>query len=285
MILAQHWNFMLRLAELKKKGAQASDPAGQAFNKAIDTLRAKQFDCVDDLWESIGTKFANGISSLSTQTSVDKELLIQILAEGAYEPELVPDENRAKLKSYWPELLGAIILTLLAALLLSHAALRVDTVMVKTQLPAFHVIKEEDLEVKQTINIPGSLTSPSSVVGHYLLQQVPKGARLYANQISKVSVEDAAERQVLSVPIKAGGISPTLSPPDRVRLLFSPRRNETNNNTNAAANVTSIDDVIVLSINRQGDSSSIVVALKGDPVEVSKLLSTSEVIIAQPMSR
>jgi hypothetical protein len=91
---------------------------------------------------------------------------------------------------------------------------------------------------------------------------------------------------VISVPVKAGAISPTLSPPDRVRLLFSPRRNnETNNNPNADLNVTTIDDVIVLSVNRQGDSSSIVVALKADIVEVAKLLSTSDVIVSQPMSR
>lgn len=304
---------MLRIAELKKNGAQATDPTGQAFNDAIDKLLQKRFYCVDDLWESIGPKFMAGITRLETQTGVTKEQLIEVLAEGAQQaPELAPGEHWTKFKAwspirwfilkgmrlwskvptlaYWPELLAVLILIVLASLLLSHAVLKRDTVMVKTEtgLPAFHVINEDDLEIKQAINIPGSLTSKSSVVGHYLLQQLPKGARLYSSQISNVQISngDAANRQVLSVPIKAGAISPTLSPLDRVCLHFSPRRdNETGSNPTADLNVFSIDDVIILSVNRQGDSSSIVVALKADLVEVAKLLSTSDVIVSQPMSR
>jgi hypothetical protein len=303
---------MLRIAELKKTGAQAADPLGQAFNRAIDTLLQEQFDCVDDLWESIGPKFVDGIARLETQTGVNKELLIQVLAEGACEPELATGEHWPRFKAwlqarwpilagkwlwskipalaYWPELLALLILIVLAALLLTHAVWKRDTVMVKTEtgLPAFHVINDNDLEVKRAINIPGSLSSKSDAVGHYLLQQLPKGARLYDNQISKaqLSDEDAAHRHVLSVPVKAGAISPTLSPPDRVRLLFSPRRdNETNTNPSAAPDVISIDDVIVLAVNRQGESSSIVVALKADLAEVARLLSTSDVIVSQPMSR
>lgn len=299
---------MLRIAELKKTGAQATDPTGLAFNDAIDKLLQEQFYCVDDLWESIGPKFMAGITRLETQTGITKEQLIEVLAEGLQqEPELAPGKHWTKFKAwqpirglilvgiwlwskvprlaYWPELLALLILIVLASLLLSHAVWKRDTVIVKTEtgLPAFHVINEDDLEVKHAVNIPGSLTSKSSAVGHYLLQQLPKGARLYANQISKVQIsdEDVANRHVLSVPVKAGAISPTLSPLDRVRLHFYPHRNnETHNNPNA---VTSINDVIILSVNRQGDSSSIVVALKADLTEVAKLLSTSDVLISQPM--
>ncbi|HEX8776370.1 MAG TPA: hypothetical protein VF735_22560 [Pyrinomonadaceae bacterium] len=302
---------MLRIAELKKTGAQATSPAGQAFNQTIDTLLQKQFHSVDDLWESIGPKFMAGITRLETQTGITKEQLLEVLAEGAQqEPEAAPGEHWTKFKAwlrgrrfvmagtwlwskvpalaYWPELLALLILGVLAALMLSHAAWKRDAVMVRTEtgLPAFHVINEDDLEVKQAINIPGSLTSKSSAVGHYLLQQLPKGARLYANQISKVQLsdEDVADRHVLSVPVKAGAISPTLSPLDRVRLLFSPHlNNETNNNPDTLSNVTSIDDVIILSINRQGDSSSIVVALKADLAEVARLLSSSDMLVSQPM--
>jgi hypothetical protein len=303
---------MPSLAELKKTDAQAATPEGQAFNRAIDTLLQQQFACVDDLWESIGPKFVAGIARLETRTAITKELLIQILAEGASEPELATGAGWTKLKAwspvrwlikaerwlwstipapaYWPELLALLILIVLAALLLNHAAWKRETVIVKTEtgLPAFHVLNEDDLEVKQEINIPGSLTSKSDAVGHYLLQQLPQGARLYGNQIStvKLSDEDSANRHVLSVPVKAGAISPTLSPPDRVCLLFSPRRNnETNNIPAAPLNVTGIDDVIILSVSRQGDSSSIVVALRADLAEVAKLLSTSDVMVSQPLSR
>lgn len=301
---------MPSIAELKKTGAQAKDPAGQAFNRTIDTLLQKQFQTVDDLWESIGPKFSVGITRLGTETGITKEQLIEVLAEGAQEPETAPGEYWTRFKAwrpvrsfallwmslwskvpapaFWPELVALLILCVLVGLLLAHAVWKIDTVMVKTEtgLPAFHVIKEDDLEVKQAINIPGSLTSKSSAVGHYLLQQLPKGARLYDKQISKakLSDEDSANRHVLSVPVKAGAIIPTLSPLDRVRLLFSPRHtNEANDNAGAVPNVTSIDDVIVLSVNRQGDSSSIVVALRADLAEVAKLLSTSDVLVAQPM--
>jgi hypothetical protein len=307
---------MLRLVTIKRE----DEPAHQLFNEEIDYLLTK-YKYVEDLWEEIGTDFPTGIAKLVNATGVPKAVLIEILADASKEIE--PEQRwwlrltawvaRRKVASvvagwwnkprpwarqwyrtpfarHWPEFVGlAIILTLL--LLLITGALRGrNTVLIvpETGLPAFHVISKDDIKVLPMIYVPGSLSSNEEAIGHYLLQQVPGGSRLYGNQLSKMKLsdEDASGRQVLSLPLKASFVSTKLSPLDRVSLLFSPREIDQKSAVgDKEEGALRVDDVIVLAVNRQGDAASVVVAMRADMQKVAASLGNSDIIIFQPMAR
>jgi hypothetical protein len=277
------------------------------FNEAIDSLEQQHYIFVEELWEKIGSKFSEGIKQLSKETGVSYEALIQILADGNINSGAETTGRRAKSKDwllgrhpssltfsdewkklrfrvrqYLPEVLAAIIIGTLLALLVLHAFRPRDAVFVKSNLPAFHVITDQDVETGLAIVVPGAFASKEEVKGRYLLQQVTQGDRLYATQMSKLKLSDkeVTGRQILTLPVKTGVVSQTLAPLDHVNLYFSPRQIDKNN----AGEVFSVEDVIVLAINRQGEASSLVVAIRADMSKVAALLGTYDLLISQPIT-
>lgn len=319
---------MIRIISLRKPGTTADT----AFNQAVDTLLSNGFTYVEDLWEAIGPKFTTGLTALAVRTGVSEGLLIHLLADGASEPHpsLLNDGRLQRLRRWvgqnpkvvaakracsnlkllfqtwwfnaalsrlWPELSALLIASILIGLLGVNALRKRVTVLVAAEsgLPAFHFITDSDLKVEPAIHIPGSFTAKEQVVNRYLLQRVPVGSRLYANQLSKVTLkaEDMADRQVLVVPIKASMVSTKLTPPDRVSLIFIPHDSEesdskptgTDTEKNEKKGAYRVDDVIVLAVDRQGESTSLVIALKSNMEKLVPLLGNSNLVILQPFSK
>jgi hypothetical protein len=268
---------MNRLAKFKGNSAQD-----------LAKLKAKKIKTAEDLWESIGPA-SEGIEKLADHVGLTSDDVINILV-GVARPE--PKSNGKIdrfsfwISNYWSEALILVVVLTLLSLLVRNAVQLRDTVVVNANaLSAYHVIGENDVKVEKRFKTNGSFASTKNVIGRYLLQQSPAGAILLSDQLSPTPLtnEQITSRYFLSVPVKGSAINSTLVPADHVRLLFSPRNRDVKPPATPSISETSVDDAIVLAVNRQGDASSVVIAVKDDKdlAKVTFLLGTSDVFISQ----
>jgi hypothetical protein len=244
--------------------------------QVVSKLKDNDVITVADLWEAIGSDFPDGIKNVAKLTGVEEAKLREVLKQEAVAPQ-------AKFVGrYWRELLAVVIGAILLFLLIRNAVRRHDTLVViaPSGLSAFHVIQTGDVQPAKMFSVHDSFTAENQVIGRYLLQPVSTGAVLLNSQLGPPELKEQLNgRQVVTMPIKSAAISSTVRPASRVRLLFSPR------NPDDSKTITDliIDDVIVLAVNRQGDSSSITVALKNkdDLAKTLLLLSTSDILISE----
>lgn len=248
-------------------------------------LKAKKIKTVDDLWEQVGHK-SDGVANLAKNVGLSDDEVITILSQSAKpEPKSQRDRDRFVFwfSNYWREAAALVIAVVLLGLLGTNAVWLRDTVIVqaKETLPAYHVIDRNDIKVEKRFRESSSFADVDKVLGRYLLKPVKPGAVISSEQLGPALPEGVTLgcRRVLSLPVRGDLISQTLAPYDRVRLLFSPR----GAGAQPAASERIVNDAVVLAVSRQGDASSIVVALKNDDDlnRAALLLGTSDVFIAQ----
>lgn len=255
--------------------------------------------CATVLWKHVGSDFDAGIRIVAGKLCVNPDDLTNVLADRAVLEAGAKHVHWIKrlwrwLKNHWPEF-TLLTLAALAALLAVRAtgALASLSPLLKPRsssavkaasgLPPFHVIRPEDLKQEEVAGRPeaGTFNSPEDVVGRYTLQALNANAALLEGQLSGVRLkpEELAERHLLSLPVKAGALSAAVAPPARVSLLLSPGQG-----AEKTPAPFLIGDVIVLAVERQGNSPSVVVAVPAgtNMAEVSARLGTSDVYVAQP---
>jgi hypothetical protein len=258
-------------------------------------LKKAKVKSVADLWATIGPNFKEGIQRVAETTRIEEQQLREILKQQAlaYSTPSVKFWSRFffQVGRHWGEVLAVIVIGILLSLLILSAIRRQDTVVVSASngLPAFHIIGPGDVRREKMFTVHDSFTSESEVLGRYLLQPVSPKAVLLKSQVAGAELkEQLRERQIVTLPVKSGVISSTLAPASRVRLLFSPR-NTNDPKTSTTPTLSQpianfiIDDVIVLSVNRHGDSASITIAFKNeeDLIRALPLLNTSDILITE----
>jgi hypothetical protein len=261
----------------------------------VSTLMCNKVNTVGDLWEKIGSDFKDGIQRVAKTTELQEAQLREILKQEAVARQRKSSKWRHRflffVSCYWREVLALVIGTILLSLLILNAVQLRDTLVVGSTngLPAFHVIEDRNVHSQKMFRVHDSFTSKDQVIGRYLLQSVSPGAVLLKSQLGPPELKEQLKgREVLTIPVKSGAISSTIRPGGPVRLLFSPRPHD-DSKTSATPplppTITDlmVDDVIVLAINRQGDSSSITVALKNeeDLKRALMLLTRSDVLISE----
>jgi len=261
----------------------------------ISKLSTQQVRTQGDLWEIIGQKFPEGIERVAKKTEIPTEQLLEILKHLTTASETKDQAGLSRFffraVRHWREVVALIIIVILLFLLIRNATQRRDTLVVNAVngLPAFHIIQPNDVQSKKMFAVPDSVTPASNVIGRYLLQPVSYDAVLLNSQLASPALKDQlTARETLTLPVKTGAISSTLTPSSRVRLLFSPRCTE-DLKTSPPRTLSQIiadlviDDVIVLSANQQPDSSSITVAFKNteDLKRALAQLTTSEILISE----
>jgi len=184
-------------------------------------------------------------------------------------------------KRHWLDLLAFVILPLLLfglayrAYSLSQNAVPHVDVSSTVGLPVFHKITKE-VELKAETRSQGAFTSVEKVLDRYTLAAIPAGSLIKENQL--LSPELSAkmqDRRILTVPVKPGTYSSTLSPPSEAIMLLSPHEL-------AAEMQTVAFDVIVLSLEKSGDTSSATVALPEDKFNIAaKLLASHDAYLGQ----
>lgn len=254
----------------------------------LKKLAAHGIKTTGDLWFKVGPK-SDGVEKLAGDVGLTKDQLVEILVECAREQEARSGRWYSRfwlwLRFYWPEALGLAIALVLVSLLAYNAVQLQDTVVLgDKELPALHAIGAGDVKVAKRFKTYNSFRSERDVMGRYLLQPAKPGQILLSGQLAAAPASGAKPdaRRLLSVPVKAGAIVSTLGPGSRARLLFSPRQRDAKAAAPALGD-TSLEDVVVLAVNRQGDASSVLVAVKDDDelAKAASLLASSEVFVSQ----
>jgi hypothetical protein len=187
--------------------------------------------------------------------------------------------------SYWPDLLLIILpLALIALGLQARSVLRAQAqqVVVKKEanLKAFRLINKDDLELVSGSTKEDAFTNPEKLSDRYSLVAVGPGETLHEGQLVPPEIaRQLQDRQLLSVPVKANAFSTALGPVTHVRLLLSPRAP-----VDKPLGQSIFDDVILLAIEKQGENTSIVVALTEDTLKkMQPLLGFSDVFVLHPL--
>jgi hypothetical protein len=290
---------MSRISELKRaddeKAPHGIYPKDNAqINQVIDRLAA-EYKETGDLWEAVGPNFLDGLGQLAKKTQTTPAIMVQILARGARKPQPRPESKSDKF-SFWFRQHGleALVLAIILAgisLLLTRALMRLDTVVLNSDLPAYHVIEEKDLIVEKRVRTPASFASKEDVIGRYLLQPAAQGV-LATNQVSAIKLQESdraemQQTQIIFLPVKAGAFNTTLTPPAHVRLLFSPRQRAEPLSAPLAIENLSVDDAVVLAVNPQGDSASLTIGLRTpqDVAKLTSLMGVADVFVSEPIKK
>jgi hypothetical protein len=269
-----------------------------------DRLEQKEIKTIDNLWSCVGENFEKGISKVSAKAAVDQQLLYALLiadslgdsrhrVEGEpFRLLSIPKRLWLSLKRFWyarerhwlEAALGMATLLLVAlSIRAGYANPRItEQVVVKpsARLLAFQSIRAEDVMLKGLPKEDGAYASLDKVVGRYPLRAVAPGTTLLEEQLVAEDVTGAMSgRRILSIPVNPRTLSSTVTPPAHVWLLLSPRTTG-----EKEPQPVLLKDVILLSINKQGDGASIEVAVTDDCLKMMEpLLGGAEAFVLQPV--
>lgn len=185
-------------------------------------------------------------------------------------------------KRIWPDIV-LIMLPLIIIGLGVRARIvnrrQVPQVVVKrgVELSAFGSIDLNNLTTELRAREAGTFASIEEIGKRYSLKPVTSGELVKADQLiaSNVSLEMEG-RQILTLLVKAGPLTVGMKPPAKIRLMLSPREK--------TLTPATVDDVILLSSTKQGDSELITIAIKGDTAKtMESLLGGSDVFVLQPI--
>ena len=257
-------------------------------------LREQGIVTLEDLWSCVSRDPKTGITQVADKTKVSRELLVGLLAvesvgrarrRGAA-PTAVP-HSLEYLRQRVENLIIALTLTLnvAVALVLVWMGLSLGNiyrkqVVVKNPdgLAAFRAIKADDLEVKSTLFTEAkTFGDVNAVVGRYPLKALPSHSTVRESQLLPAHLgKDFEGRRLVSLPLKTGSLPITVPPYAVVTLLLFPR---------SPADKTSppviLENTMLLRVDRQGDSNSILVALSAEGFEAAKsVLGISDVVVS-----
>jgi hypothetical protein len=261
-------------------------PGAGAFSSGeAEILRQKGLTSIDDVWRTIGTDFDSGINALAEKTTIPKSRLVEALTIAAVrEAEAGPPPLHRQHR-----LQGVLLLMLpfaaLGVLLVRAFVLPatnavtpiVYQVVAKPSggLPALHLIEAGDLERRLTPFQAGALTATDQAVGRQTQRAIASGAPV---RESHLSAAGEPARQLVSVPVLRGRLSPDLKAGGRATLLFYPR-----GRAQSPTQPTSIADIPVTAIDRSSSPLTLVVAMTPEQLAAATpLLATSEVVVVQP---
>lgn len=191
-----------------------------------------------------------------------------------------PERLLSNWKRRWLD--ASVILVLVALVLLVVRANFINKnnlqyVTTTSAVPAFQMISNQ-VENKSLPGLKGAFTNLADVRARYSLAAIPAGATLQSNQLlSKELSAKMHDRNIISVPIKTGNYSQTLSPPVEAIMVLTPREPD------LKAPSSAWFEVIVLRIEGSGETRSVIVALSEVHfMRASALLGSHDVFLSQP---
>lgn len=268
-----------------------------------EKLEQKEITTIADLWRCVGVDFDAGIDVVAKKAIVDPELVYALLIADCLgdsrhtveAPPLSPRKFPKRIwiaikrlwyarERHWLEALLVVATLLLVALAIRTGYVRpkiVEQVVVSpsTRLVPFEGIRAKDVVLKNQPAEKGTFISVEKIVGRFPLTMLPPGTTLREEQLVPDDLTATfRDRRTIAIPVNPRTLSPTLAPPTEVWLLLSARVTG-----EKAPPPVLLKDVILLSINRESDAGSIVVAVTDDGLkELVPVLGASEVFLLQP---
>jgi hypothetical protein len=273
--------------------------------KEIETLTGllnqSGISTLEDLKRCIVTNADHGIGWVASQANASQSSLVALLVADMRDDPTRSD-NR-ELLHYWRALktfparrglptlkrnwLDLIVFAVLPIMLigLGFRAYSINKTVVPyvrvkapSGLPIFHKINDE-VEIAAKPGAEGALTSLDKARNRYTLVPIAAGAALKEDALLSAELSNKMkDRKILTLSLGAGGQDSGLPIPREATLVLSPKE------FNALEKESVSFGVIVLRIDKKGDSSIATVALPGDQFDrAARLLASHDVFLAQPL--
>ncbi|MGI8640672.1 MAG: hypothetical protein ACR2MG_12100 [Pyrinomonadaceae bacterium] len=251
-----------------------------------------------EFWKEIGSNRKTGI-----QTFKDKNQLrlCDVLATGILEcinekssqvmfldTDISPikpsfEFSFSKIVKYYFGLRWRIFLTLCLLLFLALIPLVVYQVFVtekqivvapKTGIPAFHPIAQTDLKNVLPLRAANEVGSDVPLIGRYTLKYLPENSLIVENDLLSTDLnKEMVNRIILQLPVKSENIASSVGANSKICLLFSP-------NPSAGKQVTIINDIILLGVEKKETGTILIVAFQNDKFKsIQDLIAISTVYV------
>lgn len=233
----------------------------------------------DDLWRTVGPDFYAGLLDLACQKGVAPEEVVDILATSAIEksPHLTKREVLISLMGLL--LLIGILYRILPIFLPPFLETRKEIVTAKTGLPAYHLVRKEDLALRSEPSSARGISDQGSIVGRYLLKPVALGQIIQQDQLSPESIPKPSQGKglvTLSVRLAPGAFHAGIVPGSKVTLIFSARNVQRDRPPAVEA------EAFILAVHQEKESVQLTVAMdSAQRTAVSAALGNSQVFLAQ----
>ncbi|HWM94164.1 MAG TPA: SAF domain-containing protein [Thermoanaerobaculia bacterium] len=233
----------------------------------------------DDLWRAIGPEFYDGLSNLALTTGITPEEVLDIL--GACAKERVPSfTKREGLIAFTGLLLvTALLCRVFAIFVLTRFEPQMEVVTAKVSLPAYHLVRQEDLALKLKPRRVENVLDQQKVIGRYLLKSVALGQVIQNDQLGPASIPKllpGKQRVILSVRLAPGTFNSGVIPGSKVTLILSTRNLQ-------GVRLPAVEaDAFVLAVDQQNENVQLTVAMDAvKQKEVGAALGNSDVFLAR----
>jgi hypothetical protein len=238
-------------------------------------------------WEAVGE---SGFQELETEVGIPADRMIELLANEAIredngEAGTEAEQGWAHLKRNWLVIMLGFLIALAAVVILRALASPGTVVMATSPLGPLDAIEPGDVATKETVVLPGNITTVEDVLGRYTLEAIPQDSTLHDSQVTSFSISDVppsvmADRRIISLPIQALSL-PAETRVIRAALLFAPHSQDAV--SKAVTDSLILEDVIILATDQTDEGSWIVAAIKTGSLEaVARHLGVSDVYILRP---
>lgn len=227
----------------------------------VEKLKRHQIHTLEDLWREMGDDYPAGLAQLGLKTGLEPGKIQQVLARGAHEPEPRLGFNEIALLAAALLLLALLVWRWVAPLVSAPP----QVLVAGQNLPAYHVLAEADLASAAKKAPAGSFTQPTQVAGRYLLRPLATGEAITKDLLSEKALDPAAltGQDVLTLPVPAEGLDPSLKPGDPAWLVLSPRDPPEGAPAAAAAGAVEAP-AILLKLEKSGEVTLATVAIPKD---------------------
>jgi len=277
------------------------DPEPDNTIEALSTrLHESGIKTLADLKRCIATNADHGIGWVASHAKASKSLLVALLIADLSDDATRSDHRdllyywgtlktfrarqRPKLRKLWPDLVAFTVLPMmliglgLRAYSINKAIVPYVRVKAPAGMPVYHRVSDE-IEMASRPGAQGALASLEKALNRYTLEPVAAGAPLKEDALLSAELSNKMrDRKILSLPLGAGDQVSGLPIPREAILVLSPKELDAQEKESVSFGV------IVLRIDKTGDSSIATVALPGDQFDrAARLLGSHNVFLAQPV--
>jgi hypothetical protein len=263
-------------------------------------LKQNEIKTLADLKRCIAVNADHGVVRVADHAQASKTLLVALLiADMGNDPSRNDDKDllyywrglktRARrrwpqLRRNWPDLLALVMLPLVL-ISLGYRAYSINKTLMPyvrvksgSGLPIFHKVDDE-IEIDRKPGSASGLTALEQARNRYTLVPVGAGSPLKEGALLSADLSNKMkDRIIFSVPLGGAGQSYGLPIPGEAILVLSPK-------TFDATEKGSVSfEVIVLRIDKKGDSNIATVALRSDQFDpAARLLASRDAYLAQSL--
>jgi hypothetical protein len=257
--------------------------------RIIANLKRSGIETIDDLWMQVGNDFNSGITKGSQQAKVGENLVTALLIAESLDQLRVKYAWLSSFRNYhrgalrrtktFLLLIPIAVIVYVSYVLLSGIKLPQQIVVAAPHgIPAYRLVGKEDVALRSALfQSPTTFGDPAMAIGNYTLTNLSPGATVLANQVLPAALSSEIKGgYIISVPIKANSLEMIPKVGTHVSLfLASPQPDN-------KISPSLLIDVVLLGVERNGDSSTLVIAVH-DLEKIDALMHASSIVVLEAL--